>query len=220
MKKIKHKNIVVIGCGRYGSSLAQTLSGYGAEVLVIDSDKYKIQEITPFVTKAVVADATDEMVLRDLGINNMDVVVVAIGSNIEASIMTTLLAKDMEAKYVICKASNNKHAKVLEKIGADKIVFPEKDMAIKTAKTLISPDFMELIELEKDYNIAETKIPVSWIGKSIIELDLRRKYSINVIGILRNGKLTVNIDPNIPLEEDQRMFVVGKMEDIMNISEK
>lgn len=218
MKSIKHKSYAVIGCGRYGFSIAETLSSYNLDVLVIDNDKHKIQDISPLVAKAIVADSTDESVLRDLSINSMDAVIIAIASDIEASIMTTLIVKDIGAKYVVCKANNDKHAKVLEKIGADKIVFPEKDMAIKTARTLILPNFMELIELEKDYNIAEIKIPEKWIGNTIIELDLRKKYSINVIGILKNDKLSLNIDPTKPLRKEDILFVIGKIEDIMNIT--
>lgn len=214
MKENK-KNFVVIGCGRFGSSLAKTLYDSGYEVMIIDNNEWEIENIKDRVTKAVVADVEDEAAMESLGLRNFDVAVIAIGSNLEASIIATLIAKEMGIEYVIAKAVSKIHAKILEKTGADRIIFPERDIGIRTANSLIHTNFLERISLGSDYTFAELSIPENWTGKTLLELDLRNQFQINVIGIkVGENKMEITPDPNTPLEKNSILFVVGNDDDI------
>lgn len=218
MENKKYSSFAVIGLGRYGFSVARTLGNAGVDVLACDRNEDRVEDVSSYVTKAMVCDCTDEDVLKDLGLKNVDVVIIAIGSNIEASIITTLMVKELGAKFIVSKANNKSHAKVLAKIGANRIVFPEKDMGIKTAQSFISPNFMEMINLQDDYSIAEIKVPESWIGKSLVELNLRKKYVLNVIGISVKGDVSLAIDPEEPLKKDTILFIIGNIDDINKIA--
>src|SRR4051812_6537883 len=177
--------------GRFGSSVAKTLSQLGFEVLAIDHREETVQEVSAFVTHAVQADSTDEEALRALGIRNFDVVVVAIGEDIQASILTTLILKDMGVPALIVKAQNELHGKVLTKIGADKVVFPERDMGVRVAHHLISPNILDYIELSDDYSIVEIKATGAMIGKNLRELDIRAKYGCNVMALKAGEKMNI-----------------------------
>jgi trk system potassium uptake protein len=190
---MKKKQFIVIGVGRFGSSVARTLYTHGSDVLVIDSNENAIQEISDDVTKAFQMDATDESALRSLGIRNFDVAVIAIGSNLQSSIVATLLVKELGIKYIITKAHDDLHAKILYKIGADRVILPEKDMGVRVANNLISTSILDYIELLPDYNIAEIATPEEWNGKTLRELNLRSAYGINVMAIKREN--TVNVSP-------------------------
>lgn len=214
MKKTDYKVFAIMGLGRYGSSVAKTLGEQGFEVIACDKSEEKVEDVSEYVTKAICCDCSDEKTLQDIGLNEVDVVIIAIASDIEASIMATLLVKEMGVKYIVAKANNNSHAKVLAKLGANKIVFPEKDMGIKTAQSFISSNFMEFIGLQDDYSIVEIKIPEKWVGKNLETLDLRRKYLLNIIGASVNGKMSLIIDPKKPLEENQVLYVIGRNVDI------
>ena len=169
------KQFVIIGLGRFGSSVAKTLYALGHDVLAIDSNEDLVQEISDSVTHAVQMDATDENALRTLGLRNFDVAVVTIGANIQASVMATLLVKDMGIKYIIAKGNSDLHAKVLYKIGADRVILPEKDMGVRVAHNLVSSSILDYIELSPDYSIIEIESPKEWYGKSMKELSLRSK---------------------------------------------
>ena len=208
------KQYVVIGLGRFGVSVAQTLFELGNDVLALDLNEEKVQNIADAVTHAVQADATDENSLRAIGIRNFDVAVVSIGEDIQASIMATLLLKEIGVKQVITKANNAMHAKVLRKIGADKVIFPEKDMGARVAHNLVSSNILEYIELSSDYSIAEFVSPKSWSDKSLIELQLRGKYGINVVAIKRNNEIDVSPSADEKIESGDIIVAIGSIEDL------
>ncbi|NLC03836.1 MAG: TrkA family potassium uptake protein [Tissierellia bacterium] len=211
------KSFVVIGLGRFGTSVAKTLYNLGNEVMAVDLDPDVVQEISEYVTHAVVADALDETVLHELGLSNFDVVIISIASNIEASIMATLTAKEMGAKKVVVKAQSDVHGKVLTKVGADRIVFPERDMGARVAHNLTSSNILDFIELSPEYYIIEITALERWINKSLSELRLRNKYGVNVLAIKRGSSLKISpVADEIVLEGDI-LVVIGDEKDIRKI---
>lgn len=187
------KQFAIIGLGRFGSSIAKYLAKMDYEVLAIDDNQERVQEIAHAVTHAVSANSTDEEALKALGIRNFDVVVIAIGEDIQASILTTLILKELGVPHLIVKAQNELHGKVLSKIGADKVVFPERDMGLRVAHSLISSNIIDHIGLTGDFSIVELKVPSSIIGRSLREIDLRAKFNCNVLAV-KNGE-NVNMAP-------------------------
>ena len=173
------KQYIVIGCGRFGSSVATTMHLLGHQVMAIDKNEDLVQGIVDKVTHAAIVDVTDEQALRAIGLGNFDVAIIAIGSDIRASIMATLLAKEMGVSQVVCKAKDELQAKVLYKIGADRVVFPERDMGVRVAHNLVSDNILDHIELDPEYSIVEIVTPTMWVGKTLIELDLRARYEIS-----------------------------------------
>jgi len=214
------KQFAIIGMGRFGSSVAKTLCGLGFEVLAIDGNETRIQEVINIVTHAVQADSTDEEALKGLGIRNFDVVVVAIGQDIQSSILTTLILKDLGVKTIVVKAQNELHGKVLEKIGADRVVYPERDMGIRVAHNLISPNILDHIELSDDYSIVELKVSSPMIGRNLRQLDIRAKYGCNVMGIKSSKGMNIAPRAEDVIKENDILVVVGKNEDIHNFEMK
>ncbi len=214
------KQFVVIGCGRFGQSVAIKLAEMGSEVMVVDENEEIIQSISDKVTYAVQADATDENAIKALGIRNFDVAIVTIGSDIQSSILVTLLVKEMGIKHIIAKAQNAAHAKVLYKIGANRVVFPEKEMGIKVAKGLLSSNVLELIDLAPEYSILEIKMSEEWIGKSLVEINMRRQYSISVIAIRRGDDVDINVEPDRVLLKDDILVVVGHNKDLQKLEKR
>lgn len=208
------RQFVVIGCGRFGTSVAMKLNELGCEVMVVDNNEETIQDISEYVTHAVQADATDENTIRSLGIRNFDVAVVTIGSDIQSSILITLMCKELGVKHVVAKAQNELHAKVLYKIGADRVVFPEREMGIRIAKNLVFDNILDYVELDPKYGIAEIYAPDEWIGKSLRELELRNNYHINVLGVKKGADLNVQFDPDEELTEGMVLVVIGSNNDI------
>lgn len=202
------KQIAVIGVGRFGGSLAATLTRLGAEVLAVDIDEDRVREIAPRVTTAVQADATVEDNLRDLGLKNFDVVIVAM-SAFEASLMTTLQLKEMGCKRVIVKASSDEHGKILEKVGADSVVFPEKDMGERVAFSLISGSVIDHIELSPEYRVFEIEVTGALVGHSLRNLNLRHRMGINVVALKRDDNVQVFIDPDEPLRQGDILVAIG-----------
>jgi len=211
---MKNKQFVVIGLGRFGSSIAKTLYSLGNEVMAIDNDEETVQNISDFVTHAVQADATDEATIKSLGIRNFDVAVVTIGSNIQSSVMITLLLKELGIKYVIAKAHNELHAKVLYKIGADRVVFPERDMGVRVAHNLCSSNILDYIELSPDYNIMEITAIEEWENKSFRELDMRNKYGFNVMAIKRSSEINVSPKADDVIRPGDVLVVISETENI------
>lgn len=211
------KQYAVFGLGSFGESVAIALQGLGCEVIVVDDDMERIEDIANSVSYAMKADFGDPDVVRSLGTKNLDGVVVAVADNMEASIMATLVCKEIGVPYVISKAKNDLHATVLKKIGADAIIFPEKEMGVRLAKNLMSANFADWIALSPDYSLVETVIPRGWIGKSLQDLDVRRKYGINVVGIKVGEDVEVNPDPAKALEDGIVMILVGSNKDLENI---
>lgn len=214
------KQFVIIGLGRFGSSVAKTLYALGHDVLAIDSNEDLVQEISDSVTHAVQMDATDENALRTLGLRNFDVAVVTIGANIQASVMATLLVKDMGIKYIIAKGNSDLHAKVLYKIGADRVILPEKDMGVRVAHNLVSSSILDYIELSPDYSIIEIESPKEWYGKSMKELSLRSKYGINVMAIKRKNEVNISPDADDVINKDDIVVAIGSAEDLTKLEGK
>ncbi|MEQ2129029.1 potassium channel family protein [Caldanaerobacter subterraneus] len=209
------KQFVVIGLGSFGMSLAKTLYEMGNDVLVIDKDEELVQSMAGLVTHAVRADATDENVLKSLGVKNFDVAIVAIGKNMESSIMITMLVKEMGVKYVIAKAHNELHARVLYKVGADRVVMPEKDMGIRVARNIFSSNLLDLIEFSKDYSIAEILPIEEWFHKTLKEIRMRERYGLNVIAAKKmNDEIIVSPGPDYVVDEGDILAVCGKNIDI------
>ena len=211
------KQYAVFGLGSFGESVAIALQGLGCEVIVVDDDMERIEDIANSVSYAMKADFGDPDVVRSLGTKNLDGVVVAVADNMEASIMATLVCKEIGVPYVISKAKNDLHATVLKKIGADAIIFPEKEMGVRLAKNLMSANFADWVALSPDYSLVETVIPRGWIGKSLQDLDVRRKYGINVVGIKVGEDVEVNPNPEKALEDGMVMILVGANKDLENI---
>lgn len=214
------KQFAVIGLGRFGSSVAKTLYSLGNEVLAIDSEEDVVQEIADSVTHAVQLDATDENALRSLGIRNFDIAVVAIGSDIQSSIMVTLLVKEMGVKYLIAKANNDLHAKVLHKIGADRVVLPEKDMGVRVAHNLMTTNILDYIELSPDYSIAEMEVPEEWSGKTLRELDLRVRHGVNVMAIKRENSINISPSAGDRLLFGDVIVAIGGTEELSRLENK
>ncbi|WP_143416079.1 TrkA family potassium uptake protein [Geobacillus sp. E263] len=204
----------VIGLGRFGSSLATTLHQAGNEVLAIDRNEERIEEYKDHVTYAVVADSTDEEALKSVGIRNFDAVIVAIGDDIQASILTVLILKELDVKKVVAKAINKRHGQVLYKVGADWVVFPERDMGERVATQLMSPNVLDYIELAKDYSIKEVKVPPSMIEKNLRELNLRARFNITVIAIISDGKVSISPSPDRIIKEGDILVVIGENKDL------
>ncbi|WP_223067681.1 potassium channel family protein [Paenibacillus caui] len=213
------KQFAVIGMGRFGFSVASALSTMGFDVLAIDADESRTQAVSNIVTHAVSADSTDEEALRALGIRNFDVVVVAIGENIQASILTTLILKDLGGPLIVVKAQNELHGKVLQKIGADKVIHPERDMGLRVAHHLVSPNIIDYIEISEEYSILDIRVPESMVGKNLKELDIRVKYKCNVMAIKKDGGTKMNISPdaNERLVDGDVLVVVGHKDDLTKL---
>lgn len=217
MAQTAKKQFAVIGMGRFGLSVATALSNMGFDVLAIDSDEHSTQAVANLVTHAVSADSTDEDALRALGIRNFDVVVVAIGEDIQASILTTLILKDMGGPLIVVKAQNELHGKVLQKIGADKVVFPERDMGLRVAHHLTSPNILDYIELSEEYSIVEMSVPRAMVGKNLIELDIRARYGCNVMAIKRGSKMNISPAATDRLTEEDVLVIVGEKNDLTKL---
>lgn len=212
-----NKQFVVIGCGRFGSSVAKKLDELGCEVMAVDSSEETIQNLSESVTHAVQADATDENALKAIGIRNFDVAVITIGANIQASIMVTLMVKELGVKHIVAKAQNEMHAKVLYKIGADRVVFPEREMGVRVAKNLVSNKILDYIELSQDYTIVEVTPLKAWIGKSLIEINIRAQFGINVIAIKNKEGININVGPEEHIGEQDVLVVIGHNDDIKKV---
>ena len=209
------KTFVVIGLGRFGSAVATELCSLGHEVLALDTDAEKIQKLADQVTHAVVGDARDADVLRALGVRNYDCAIVATGFDVGNSTLITLNLKEAGVRQVICKAQSHVHRKVLEKIGADRVVFPEHEMGLKLAQGLSSVNVLNFIELSDDFGIVELTAPKSWQGRTLRELDVRVHYHVNVIAVRdRAGELDVAPGGEHVVGKDSMLVVVGRTEHI------
>ena len=214
------KQYAVFGFGSFGESVAVTLQELGWGVVVVDNHMERIEDISPYVSYAVQADIEDPEVIRSLGARNLDGVVVAVADDMEASIMATLVSKEIGVPYVLAKAKNELHAKVLKKIGADSIIFPEKEIGQSVARNLVSGEFVDWISLSPDYSITEIQVPEKWIGKSLSEIDVRRTKDVNVVGVRIGEKIQVTIDPEEPLQKEMMLIMIGSNEALEKFGEK
>lgn len=191
-KKIINKEYIVIGLGRFGSSVAKQLEANGCRVLAVDSNEKKVRQVAEYVTLAMCMDITNEDSISELGVRNFDSTVISIGHNLEAAVLATIWAKEQGVKQVIAKAYDEMQGKILSKVGADEIVYPERETGIHLANNLAFNNLVDAIELTTDYSIIDVPVLREWIGRNLRELKLREKYKVNVIGIKRNGQLMLN----------------------------
>ena len=203
------KQYAVLGLGSFGESVALTLENMGCDVLVMDDSYEKIQDISDKVSYAMKADVADPDALQALGGKNLDGVVVAVSENLEAGIMATMLCKEMGIPLVVAKAKNKLQGAILQRVGADRIVYPEIEMGSRGAKSLVSREFMDWIELSNDYSMVEIAVPDKWVGRTLVDINVRERLGINVVGIIINGKIDVTLDPQKPLPEGGILIVIG-----------
>ena len=208
------KQFAVFGLGSFGKSVALTLQSFGCDVIAVDNCYEKIQDIADSVSYAMCGDVTEPEFMKTIGARNLDGAVIAVSENLEAAIMATMISKEMGISYVLVKAMDELQGKILEKVGADSIVYPEIDMGERVAKKLISTEFIDWIELSPDYSLTEKLLPKQWEGKSLAELRVREKFGINVIGILKEDKMDMALDPSKPLQPDDMLFIIGKNSDL------
>jgi trk system potassium uptake protein TrkA len=213
------KQVAVIGLGRFGSSVARTLASSGCEVLAVDVDEARVKAIADEVTDAVRADALDDEALRGLGLRNFEVVVVAIGHEVEASILTTVLLKEMGVPKIVAKAQDDLHGRVLQKVGADIVVFPERDMGVRLAHTLISRNVIDEIQISTDYSIMEMQAPPRFLDRSLKELELRQRFGLTVLAIRRADRIIVSPDAEQTLEEGDVLVTLGQPERLESLNE-
>ena len=215
---MKHKqSFAVFGLGRYGTALAKELVQSGADVLAVDSDKDIVNSVVQEIPLSKCADVTDPEVIKQLGIANVDVVVIAMATNLEASVMATMLCKEAGVKTVIAKCGNEMECKILSKIGADQVIFPEKESGVRLAKKLVNFGLVDLVELSKDASLFELKVRPEWVGKSLIELNLRKKYGFNVVAIFENEEVNTYIAPDRPLDDSMRLIAIGNPAKLNNM---
>lgn len=214
------KQFAVIGCGRFGSSVAKTLYNEGHDVLVIDKDPVIVQEIADQVTYAVQVDTIDESALKSLGLTNFDVVIVSIGADIQASILTTLICKEIGVKKIIAKAQTEIHGRLLNKVGADSVVFPERDMGVRVAHNLVSPSILDYIELSPDYSIVEISVLDEWEGKSLLDLRLPSKYGVNILAIKHKNDINISPNANYKIVLGDVLVVIGNNKDLSKFEER
>lgn len=204
------KSILLIGLGRFGRHIALKLNALNHQVMAIDHNEERVNALLPFVTNAQIGDSTNEEFLAALGVGNYDACIVAIGDNLQNSLETTYLLKELGARKIIARASKEMQEKFLLRNGADEVVYPEKQLAAWTAIRCSSEHILEYIELDDEYAIFEVEIPSDWSGKSILELDIRKKHGINILGVRTNGKLNMNITPNTVFGHGTSVLVLGQ----------
>ena len=211
------KTYAVFGLGRYGVAVARELVLSGAEVIAVDLDEKIVNAAADELPICKCADITDPDVIRQLGISNVDVVIIAMANNLEASVMAVTLCKEIGVKTVIAKCANEMHQKILTRVGADQVVFPENESGIRLAKNLLSSGFVDLITLAKNVSVLELDVKPEWTGKNLIDLNLRKKYSVNVVALRRGDMVSVDIDPSAPLLSGDRLIVIANTEKLRKL---
>ncbi|MFC7784543.1 MULTISPECIES: TrkA family potassium uptake protein [unclassified Rossellomorea] len=214
------KEFVVVGLGRFGGSIVRSLSDQGMEVMAIDQDEDKVNEFSSIASHAVVADSTDESVLKSLGIRNFDHVIVAIGDDIQSSILTTLMMKEIGVKKITVKAQNDYHEKVLRKIGANQVVHPERDMGRRIAHNIVSNNVLDYLELSDEHSIVEIVANENLSGNSLIDLDIRAQFGINIVAIKRQKDIIVSPQADEQIREGDILIVIGADTDINRFEKK
>ena len=204
------KSILLIGIGRFGKHIAMDLHRLNHQVMVVDDNEDRINELLPYVTNAQIGDSTNRDCLESLGVNNFDVCFVAIGKDFQSSLETTCTLKELGAKLVVSRAASDVHAKFLLRNGADEVIYPEKQIAKWASIRYSSDHILDYIELDESHAIFEVSVPKAWVGKSILQLDVRRKYNINIMGIKQGGRMNVSVSPDTLLTEDITLLVLGE----------
>lgn len=204
------KTYAVFGLGRYGTAVASELEARGAEVIAIDNDPAAVEEAASSLTVCKCADITDRKVVEQLGIANVDTVIIAMANSFEASVMATMLCKELGVPTVIAKCSNELHRQILRKVGADRVVFPENDSGIRLARNLLTAGFIDMMELSGKVSLVELEVRDEWAGKSLAELNLRKRYAMNVVALRHGNAVSTAIDPNAPLQKEQTLIVIAE----------
>jgi len=213
---MKNKQYVVLGLGIFGSTITKTLSQFGCEVLAIDKDPECVQRVAEYATKAVIGDITDQQFLMDLGIEEFDVGIVAIGDHLEECLLGVLNLKEIGVPYIVAKAKNKRFKAVLEKIGADRVIRPEKEMGERVARSLLRKNITDLIEIDENYSIVEMLVPQAWAGHTLLQLNLRKLYGINILGKRNkeNHHLELSVDPQEVIEKDDHFLMIAETDKI------
>lgn len=208
------KSVLLIGLGRFGKHIAMELNARGHEVMAVDDNEDRMNEALPYVTSGQIGDSTNEAFLTSLGVKNFDVCIVTISNDFQASLETTYLLKELGAKMVVSRAERDGQAKFLLRNGADEVVYPERDLAKWAAIRFTSDHIMDYIELDDEHGIYEVDVPDSWEGKSILQIDIRKKYGINILGVKRQGQLSLMVDPNRIFDSEDSILVLGTYKDL------
>lgn len=214
------KSVVVFGAGRFGSSIAQELFQNNVEVMVIDKDEEKIQNLATKVTTAIIADVTDEAAMEEVGLKNFDVAVVAIGSDLESSIISTVTAKEHGIPTIYAKSPTDMHGRILKKIGADYIIYPEKQIAQRLARSISGSSIVEYLNFSEEYSIAEIAPPKNWENKTLARLNIRNEKNIMIIAIKRNKKMIISPKASETILKDDKIIILGKNEEISEITDR
>lgn len=216
---MEKKSFAVLGLGRFGMSVANTLAERGFDVLAVDIREERVNELSENVLHAIAGDATDENLLKALGIRNFDVAIVGMGDNMQASMLATVLLKDLGVPFIVAKARNELHARVLEKIGANRIVFPEKDMGIRLAHNLTTTNVIDYIELSSENSIVEVVSPAAWVNHTLKDSQIRDRFGVSVIAVKKGSQVIVSPKSDYVIAQDDVLVVVGSNEDIQNMQE-
>lgn len=204
-----NKTYAVFGLGRYGRAVAEELVKNGADVIAVDRNEELVNDAAQFIPVCKCADVTEPEVIDKLDIADVDVVVIAMANSLEATVMAITLCKEAGVKTVIAKCVEEMHGKIFYRVGADKVVFPEKEAGTRLGKNLLSSGFVDIVELSKDVSMVELDMKPQWAGKSLVELNLRKKYSINVVAVLKGEEVITSIDPEMPLTENMKLIVIA-----------
>ncbi len=208
------KSVLLIGLGRFGRHIAMKLNEMRHQIMAVDKNEKRVNAVLPYVTNAQIGDATNEEFLESLGVNNFDICIVAIGDDFQSSLETTSLLKELGAKTVVSRAARDVHAKFLLRNGADEIVYPEKQLADWTAIRYTADHILDYIELDSEHAIIEIAVPEKWIGKTVVELDVRKKHGINIMAVKRDGKMNLKITPQTIFSQDDTVLVLGNRKDM------
>ena len=214
---MENKSFAVLGLGKFGRSTVEELVRAGADVMVVDNDEEQVKKISEIAAYAMQADVRDSEAMQELGLSNMDGVIVAMTGSLDASIMATIMAKEEGVPYVLAKAQDEVHERILKRVGADKVVIPERESAARVARNMISGNFLDFIELSERVRMVELSVKPEWMGYSLCELDLRKKYSLNVMAIRSEGELVTNIDPEEKLTADMTLLVTIDKKDLARL---
>ena len=213
------KSFIIIGLGRFGVSTARMLTTLGHEVVAVDKRADRVNAVKDVILHTVQADSTDERALSQLGVRNFDCVVICIGDDIRASVLTTVLCREMGAKKIVAKAQDDLHQKLLIKTGADRVVQPEHDGGIRLARSLVAEGVLDSLDLSEEYCINEIEVPHNWIGRSLAQIDVRNRYGFSIIAIRRDGHVAGNIDPNEPFHADDSIYILGDNKSLERIKQ-
>ena len=214
-----NKTYAVFGLGRYGMAVAKELANHGKDVLAVDIDESIVNSAISEIPFCKCADITDAEVVRELGVADIDIVIIAMASNLEASVMAVMLCKELGVKTVIAKCGSEMHKKILLKVGADRVVFPENESGVRLAKNLLSSGFVDVFDLSGDVSMIELNVKPEWVGKTLVELNLRKKLGVNVIALRDGENLQINVDPFAPLETSMQMLVIVNKSKINKLKE-